>query len=293
MNPLAAETSERPRPGILLVDDVAANLTAIQAILGDLDADLDTASCGKDALGRLLEREYALVLMDVHMPQMDGLETAEIIRQRDRTNALPVIFLTAYDESIELSSKAYALGAVDYLVKPIVPAVLLAKVGAFLSQYNNRQQVIRQQEELAALRAMHEAELERARELRSYQHYRAISDDSTSEGSQTSYPIDGEVLAGLLKDYHSLVVQYVHAVRLQEARPSAAVRALAARLTELRAGARDIVRLHVGVLDDITRGAFTADRQAISSDARLVLVELLGSVLDLYRGASLKKSTGV
>lgn len=278
------------RPGVLLVDDVEANLTAMRAMLEHLDADLVTVSSGKEALGRLLEREYAVVLMDVHMPEMDGLETAGMIRTRDLTNALPIIFLTAYDQSLELSSKAYALGAVDYLVKPLVPAVLLAKVSAFLSQYNNRQQIIRQQEELAALRAMHAAELERARELRSIEHYRAISDDAESEGSPALHAIDGKVLAGLLESYHKLVLQYVRAVRLKETRPSAEVNALAARLTEIGAGAGQVVRLHVKVIEDLTKGALLADRQAISSDARLTLVELLGVVLDRYRSVSLKSN---
>jgi CheY-like chemotaxis protein len=278
------------RPGVLLVDDVAANLTAMKAMLQHLDADLVTASSGKEALGRLLERECAVVLMDVHMPEMDGLETAEMIRKRDLTHALPIIFLTAYDQSQELSNKAYALGAVDYLVKPLVPAVLLAKVSAFLSQYNNRQQVIRQQEELAALRAMHAAELERAREQRSIEHYRAISDDATAEGASETRPLDGKTLAGLVESYHQLVLHYVRAVRLQDARPSEEVKALAARLTEIGAGAGQLVRLHVKVVEDLTRGAALADRQAISSDARLTLVELLGVVLDRYRSMNLRGS---
>lgn len=282
MTDRTGELREASRPGILLVDDVAANLTAMEAMLAGLNADVVTASSGKDALGHLLKRDFAMVLMDVRMPEMDGLEAAQMIRERERTRGLPIVFLTAYAGSEELSARAYALGAVDFLVKPVVPAVLLSKINAFLVQYEQRQQILRQYEELAAFHAKQDAE--RERELRSYQHYRAITDDP--DGSQAPTRIDGKVLAGLTESYRALAHLYMRAVRLQDSRPRMQVRALAARLAVLQAGARDVVRIHLGALDDLTRGVMTADRQAIASDARLVLVELLGSLLDLYRSAS-------
>lgn len=116
---------------ILVVDDTPANLVAAEAALAPLDRTIVTASSGQDALARLLEQDFALVLLDVHMPGMDGFETARWIRSRERTQHLPIIFLTAHSHTEASVLRAYSLGAVDFLFKPIVPEVLRAKVSVF------------------------------------------------------------------------------------------------------------------------------------------------------------------
>ncbi|HEV3118413.1 MAG TPA: hybrid sensor histidine kinase/response regulator, partial [Gemmataceae bacterium] len=126
---------ERPperRVNILLVDDQAANLMALAATLEPLEQTLVPAQSGAEALRRVLERDFAVILMDVQMPDMDGFEAAETIRTRERSRHTPIIFLTAYEQTELQMFKGYSLGAVDYLIKPIVPEVLRSKVAVFV-----------------------------------------------------------------------------------------------------------------------------------------------------------------
>jgi signal transduction histidine kinase/DNA-binding response OmpR family regulator len=136
------------RPGepirILLVDDTEGNLCALEAMLDDLDADLVTASSGADALRRLLEQDFALVLLDVRMPGIDGFETAELIRARDRSRHTPIIFLTAYHGDRAQEARGYALGAVDFLPKPVLPEVLRGKVAALIDLHRKNEELRRQ-----------------------------------------------------------------------------------------------------------------------------------------------------
>ena len=117
---------------ILLVDDVPANLLALEALLGDLGLPLVKARSGQDALKCLLQGEFALVLLDAEMPGMDGFETARLIHEREKTRDLPIIFLTAIYKSETHVMQGYAVGAVDYLCKPVKPEVLKSKVTAFV-----------------------------------------------------------------------------------------------------------------------------------------------------------------
>ncbi|HMC65384.1 MAG TPA: response regulator, partial [Gemmataceae bacterium] len=117
---------------ILLVDDQPANLLALEVMLAELGQNLVTAQSGEEALKRLLDDDFAAILLDVQMPRMDGFETAALIRQRDRCRATPIIFLTAHAYSEVQIFEGYSLGAVDFLVKPIVPDVLRAKVAVFV-----------------------------------------------------------------------------------------------------------------------------------------------------------------
>jgi signal transduction histidine kinase len=133
---------------ILLVDDVPANLLALEAILHAPDRNLVRASSGEEALRYLLDEDAAVILLDVHMPTIDGLETAALIRGRERTRNLPIIFLTAHDSAGETHiSEGYSLGAVDYIVKPIDPEALKSKVAVFVELYRKTEQ-IKQQAEL-------------------------------------------------------------------------------------------------------------------------------------------------
>ncbi|MBO6937103.1 MAG: response regulator [Deltaproteobacteria bacterium] len=119
-------------PAILAVDDNPANLLAVEAALGDLSDGLVTAGSGREALRLLLDRDFAVVLLDVKMPTMDGFETAELIRSRPRSRHLPIIFVTAYGRDETAMLRGYDLGAVDFLYKPIVPEILRAKVEVFV-----------------------------------------------------------------------------------------------------------------------------------------------------------------
>jgi diguanylate cyclase (GGDEF)-like protein/PAS domain S-box-containing protein len=126
---------------LLLVDDRPENLTALKAVLADEGADLVTATSGNEALSLTLKRDFALILLDVQMPEMDGFETAELIRANPKTRHLPVIFITAGMNDARLQFKGYELGAVDYLIKPFEPQLLRSKTRVFCDLYRQRRQL--------------------------------------------------------------------------------------------------------------------------------------------------------
>ena len=130
---------------ILIVDDNPSNLLALESILEAPDRRLVRASSGEEALRFLLDEDAAVILLDVHMPTIDGLETAALIRRRERTRNVPIIFLTAYDSAGDSQiSRGYSLGAVDYIIKPIDPEALKAKVAVFVELYRKTEQVKQQ-----------------------------------------------------------------------------------------------------------------------------------------------------
>jgi CheY-like chemotaxis protein len=139
-NPVSAD--------ILMVDDRPENLLALEAILADLGQKMVKAHSGPEALKKLLGQDFAVILLDVQMPGMDGYETAKFIRERERTRYTPIIFLTAYDRSESAVAKGYGVGAVDFLFKPLVPEILRAKVSAFIELYKKTEEVKRQAEQL-------------------------------------------------------------------------------------------------------------------------------------------------
>ena len=135
------------RAKILLVDDRQENLLALEAILSSLDQTLVRARSGEEALKALLHDDYALILLDVQMPGMDGYETAEHIKRRERTKDVPIIFLTAIDKEAHHAFRGYSVGAVDFLAKPFDPWVLRAKVSVFVD-LDRKTQLLRHQAEL-------------------------------------------------------------------------------------------------------------------------------------------------
>ena len=129
-----------PRPRILLVDDDERNLLALSEVLKGL-ADIVTATSGREALRHLLKGDFAVILLDVFMPGMDGYETAQLIRSREQTSFIPIIFLSAVNKETEHLMRGYAMGAVDYVFKPVDPLMLKSKVSVFVELYSMRQQV--------------------------------------------------------------------------------------------------------------------------------------------------------
>ena len=139
--PLARSAIRPSEPGasILLVDDNPANLLSLRAILEDLGQNLVEAHSGEEALKRVRPEEFAVVLLDVLMPGISGFETAKLIRADDRSRHTPIIFLTASDIDRSQLEEGYALGAVDFLVKPLLPVVLQAKVRGFVQLFQDKQ----------------------------------------------------------------------------------------------------------------------------------------------------------
>lgn len=154
---------------ILVVDDDKANLIAAQAVLADLGHPVVTATSGAEALRAVLRHEFAVILLDVRMPGMDGYETAELIRQRERSRHVPIIFLSGVDKETSHQFRGYAAGAVDYVLKPAEPLILRSKIQVFAELYQQRRQIALKAEAerrlLAENLAVRAREAEVAREL--------------------------------------------------------------------------------------------------------------------------------
>jgi two-component system, sensor histidine kinase and response regulator len=148
----AETTAEAFEPvRILLVDDQPENLLAAEAVLESLGQEIVKADSGREALRQLLHRDFAVIVLDIMMPEMDGFETASLIRQRERSRHTPIIFLTALGRGEEHLRLGYDLGAVDYIVKPFVPEILRTKVSVFV-ELNRKSLLLQQQSDLLARR---------------------------------------------------------------------------------------------------------------------------------------------
>jgi PAS domain S-box-containing protein len=159
--PVEAETPERAR--VLVVDDDERNLLAIRTVLEDV-ADVVVANSGEEALRQLLRGEFAVILLDVYMPDMDGYETAQIIRSREQTKRIPIVFLSAVNKEAEHLIRGYSMGAVDYVFKPVEPIVLQSKVAVFVDLFQMTREIRRKaKQEQALLDANLRANAERLR----------------------------------------------------------------------------------------------------------------------------------
>jgi CheY-like chemotaxis protein len=138
---------------VLAVDDRRDNLLALQAILEGLPIEIVSVTSGEDALKRLLVEDYAVILLDAHMPGMDGFETAGHVKQRERTRHIPILFLTAVDYDPHLAFRGYQAGAVDYITKPFDPWVLRSKVTVFVDLWTMHTQLAERAAECGLLRA--------------------------------------------------------------------------------------------------------------------------------------------
>ena len=148
---LEAEAAAPPEPApeerarVLIVDDDERNLLAIRTVIEDL-AEVEVAASGEEALRHLLKGEFAVILLDVFMPGMDGYETAEIIRGREQTKRIPIVFLSAVNKEPQHLLRGYAMGAVDYVFKPVEPVVLRSKVAVFVDLFTMNREIRRKAE---------------------------------------------------------------------------------------------------------------------------------------------------
>ena len=165
VSPTAAREASDEQVNILLVDDRPETLLALEAILEPLGERLVRAHSGDEALKCLLTEEFAVILLDVQMPGLNGFETAELVKARERTRTVPIIFLTAISKDEAYIFRGYSVGAVDYMSKPFQPDVLRSKVAVFVDLYRKQRQ-LKRQERLLREAAIREVELEhRARLL--------------------------------------------------------------------------------------------------------------------------------
>src|SRR5256885_10960112 len=143
----------QPQAKILIVDDEPKSLFALQELLASLGQTLLAAQSGEEALKLALKHDFAVILLDVRMPGMDGFETAKMIRGRERSQATPIIFLTAQADEMTSMFKGYAVGAVDYLMKPVVPDVLKSKVAIFVELHKKNERLRESEDQLRRLAA--------------------------------------------------------------------------------------------------------------------------------------------
>ncbi|MFF3750301.1 two-component system response regulator [Streptomyces sp. NPDC002018] len=140
---MSSATATAEHPSILLVDDMEDNLVALEAVLGSLDVTLVRARSGEEAVRELVRQPFAVILLDVRMPGMDGFETAYRIKRLDRAKDIPIIFLNGPESDSGYAFRGYATGAADFLTKPFDPWVLRAKVGVFLDLHRKNRQLER------------------------------------------------------------------------------------------------------------------------------------------------------
>lgn len=136
------------KASILIVDDIEENLVALEAVLGPLGQHLVRARSGEEALKAMLRQDFAVVLLDVMMPVMDGFETAASIKRLDQTKDVPIILLTGNDAPTDYAYRGYAVGVADFLIKPIDPWLLRTKVNVFLDLHRKNRQLAAQAEQL-------------------------------------------------------------------------------------------------------------------------------------------------
>jgi signal transduction histidine kinase len=181
---------------ILLVDDQPENLLALEAVLGEQQYHLVKANSGEAALRCLLSDDFAVIVLDVQMPGMDGFETAQWIKSRDKTKDVPIIFVTAAFGEQDQSFTAYSVGAIDYIVKPVIPHVLRSKIAGFVHIYQTQQML----KEQTLLLNQRKEELEQAKEA-AEQAVRAKSEFLAVMSHEIRTPLNGVLaMADLLID---------------------------------------------------------------------------------------------
>jgi len=264
---------------VLLIEDNLGDVRLIRETFAGVTRwpfEIEDAGTLAEGLECLAKRTVDVVLLDLSLPDAQGLEGVTLTRAAAPEVAI-VVLTGLDDEGVALD--AVRQGAQDYLTKDQIqdPGLLLRSMRYAIE----RQRLIA---EVDQARRQRERELVQAG--RNHQHFLAMTEGPTASGNQGSSPFDEELLNQLTGDYREIILRYVLAVRIREDRPSDDVRELAKRLIALRAKAKDIVRLHLSVVNPISERALPDEDRAFANDARLVLVELMGSLMDGYEVAS-------
>jgi signal transduction histidine kinase len=285
-----------------VVDDDPTKRFALKTILSPLGEILVEASSGADALRQLLRQEFAVVLLDVRMPVMDGFETAQLIRQRPRSELTPIIFVTALDQAETDMGRGYDLGAVDFVFAPVVPAIMRAKVGVFVELYRAQQELRRYRSQLEVLVEERTTALTSInRELEAFSY--SVSHDLRAP----LLAFDG-LSQALLEDYggrlDTRARDYLHRMRRASQRMTSVFDGLQElfRLTsgEIKREELDVTAMAKEIVDE-SRNAnperdvdvSIAERLIASGDQRLVRILLTNLVNNAWKFTSTKPEARV
>lgn len=248
-----------PRVEILLVDDRPENLLALEAILEPLGQHLVSAHSGEEALKCVLQHDFAAILLDVQMPDMNGFDAAQIIKSREKSRFIPIIFLSAINKEDSYVFKGYSMGAVDYVFKPFNPDVLRSKVAVFVDLYLKQQQ-IGEQSELLAESQRRELEL---------QHRAALLESEAKSAAQ---------LAELNEQLHSRQLELEQAMGVRN-------RFYASMSHELRTPINAVIGYSTLLIDNIYGPLNDKQREGLQRTLKAArhLLELVNDVLDLSK----------
>lgn len=207
---------------ILLVDDRPENLLSLEALLSDEGYKLVRAMSGNEALLQTLRQDFALVLLDVQMPQMDGFETAELMRVNPKTRNIPIIFVTAGMKDLKFQFKGYDTGAVDYLAKPIEPVILKSKVRIFADLYHQRHEIEHHKNNLEELVQIRTAELRRSAEELQASNEKLLHEASERQRMEAQIrqtqkmDIIGQLAGGVAHDFNNMLTAILGSAELME-----------------------------------------------------------------------------
>jgi signal transduction histidine kinase len=194
--------SDAPHASILIVDDDRGSLLGMQGVLSSLGARLVTAASGEEALRRVLEDDFAAILMDVRMPGIDGFTTARMIRERKRSRYTPIIFLTAATEDFSQMFRGYEAGAVDYIAKPVIPEVLRSKLSVFVGLHDMNRMLSAELAERALTEQRLRSSEENLRALAG--HLQSVREEERIHIAREIHDELGQALTGLKYDIGSL-----------------------------------------------------------------------------------------
>src|SRR6186997_2917697 len=197
--PGVSESPPAARASILLVDDQPARLLSYEAVLLGLGVQCVRALSGAQALERLLEQEFAAILLDVHMPEMDGFEVARLVREHPRMERTPIIFVTAVNVSELDRLKGYELGAIDYIAVPVVPEILRSKVAVLVELHQRRGQ----------LKALNAA-LSTARAQIDDEHQKALAERDAQLQAIFEHPTDLTAVLKAERDASGQIVDWIY-----------------------------------------------------------------------------------
>jgi two-component system, NtrC family, sensor kinase len=284
-------------PAVLIVDDVEANLVAMQALLDGMDCQVVLAKSGNAALRQLLRRDFAVVLLDVQMPEMDGFEVANHVSQNPATRDVPIVFLTAMHENDSYVLKGYGSGAVDFLFKPVNPAILRGKVRVFLELYRARQKVAESREALEhtnrelTLLAQARAELAerfRAANVELEAAYHSLASTQSQLVQSAKMASLGELVAGIAHEINNplaFVQSHLHTARrsLSELEPTLQLGDPGAKLWERAQNRLSEMTLGLGRMAELVVKLRTFSRLDEGAVKRVSVRECVESVLTISR----------